>query len=106
MIMKLKPIKFPNKIEFEEVKKYNHYKQDDKSFLLIRIKDTKIEVGICNYNYELVKAYRGKDAQALYKKILDDGWITEMKHAAYLGMELQEAKHCLKTGKKYVQKAA
>ena len=104
--MDLKPIKFPKKIEFEEIENYTNYKEDKKCFLLIRIKNKKIEVGICNYKYELVKAYRGKDIQALYKKIIDDGWITEMKHCAYLGMELQEARHCLETGKKYVQKAA
>ena len=104
--MDLKPIKFPDEIEFEDVKEYNHYDEDKKSFLLIRLKDEKIEVGICNYKYELVKAYSGKDIQALYKKIIDDGWITEMKHASYLGMELQEAENCLKDGKKYVQKAA
>ena len=104
--MKLKPIRYPKKIKFEEVKRYQKFKQDGKSFLLIRIVDKKIEVGVCNYKYELVKAYRGKDVQSLYKKIIDDGWISEMKHASYLGMELQEADHCLKTGKNYVQKAA
>lgn len=103
--MKLKPIKYPKKIEFEEVDDYSSFKIDKKSFLLIRIKDEKIEVGICNYDYELVKAYRGKDPQALYKKILDDGWIGDMKHASYLGMELQEAKNCIESGKEYVQKA-
>ena len=68
--MKLKPIKFPEKIEFEEVKNYDKYKQDDKSFLLIRIKDKKIEVGICNYKYELVKAYRGKMHKLCTRKYL------------------------------------
>ncbi len=104
--MKLKPIKFPKKIEFEDVDKYTHYVEDKKCFVLIRVKNKKIEVGICNKKYRLVKAYRGIDIQAMYKKIIDDGWITEMKHSAYLGMELQEAKYCLETGKKYVQKAA
>jgi len=104
--MKLKKIKFPKKIEFEDVKDYERYVEDKNCFLLIRIKDKKIEVGICNYKYELIKAYRSIDVQTLYKKIIDDKWITDMKHAAYLGMELQEARNCLEIGKKYVQKAA
>ena len=104
--MKLRKITFPKKITFENVEKYDLYVEDKKCFLLIRVKDRKIEVGICTYEYKLVKAYRGSDVQYLYKKIIDDGWITEMKHAAYLGMELQEAKHCIKSGKGYIQKAA
>ena len=104
--MKLKKIKYPKNIKFEEVKNYSKYIEDKKSFLLIRIKNKKIEVGICNYDYELVKAYRGVNVQALYKKIIDDGWINEMKHAAYLGMELQAAKNCIKFRKIYIQSAA
>ncbi len=105
--MKLKKIKYPKKIKFEDVKdNYNHYIEDKNCFILIRVKNKKIEVGICNYKYELVKAYRRSDVQAMYKKIIDDGWIKEMKHAAYLGMELQTAKDYLQNGKKYVQRAA
>lgn len=104
--MKLKPIKYPKNIKFVEVKKYSKFKIDKKSFVLIRINCKKIEVGICNYKYELVKAYRGSNIMSLYKKIIDDGWINDMKHAAYLGMELQKAEHSMKTGKKYVQGAA
>ncbi|MFH1592600.1 MAG: DUF4346 domain-containing protein [Candidatus Woesearchaeota archaeon] len=104
--MKLKEIKYPEKIRFVEVKKYSKFKIDKKSFLLIRIKNKKIEVGICNYGYELVRAYRGTNIMSLYKKIIDDSWINDMKHAAYLGMELQKAEHSMKTGKKYMQGAA
>ena len=104
--MKLKPIKFPRKIRFTEVKRYGKYVPDKKCFLLIRVKSKKIEVGICDYQYKLVKAYRGTDVRALYKKIIDDGWITEVKHAAYLGMELQKAEHTLKTNTGYIQGAA
>jgi len=104
--MKLKPITFPKKIVFEDVHDHNEYIEDKNCFLLIRVKNNMIEVGICSYQYKLVKAYRGIEVQPLYKRIIDDGWITEMKHAAYLGMELQAAKNCLITGKKYVQRAA
>ena len=104
--MKLKSITFPKKIVFEDVDEYNHYVEDKNCFLLIRVEKKKIEVGICNYAYALIKAYRGVDVQSLYKKIIDDGWITEMKHASYLGMELQAAKDCLDMEKKYVQRAA
>ena len=104
--MKLKPIKFPRKIKFTEVKRYGKFITDKKCFLLIRPKNKKIEIGICNYQYKLVKAYRGSDVKSLYKKIIDDGWITEMKHAAYLGMELEKAKNSLKNKTHYIQDSA
>ncbi|MEK6922574.1 MAG: DUF4346 domain-containing protein [Nanoarchaeota archaeon] len=105
--MKLKPIIYPKKIKYVEVNgDYDKYNLDKKSFLLIRVKNKKIEVGVCDYDCKLIKAYRGSNVKALYKKIIDDGWISEMKHAAYLGMELQRAFECMKTGKKYVQEAA
>ena len=104
--MKLKSIKYPKNIKYIEVKRYNRFKLDKKSFLLIRIKNKNIEIGICNYENKLICAYRGKNVKALYKKIIDDGWITELKHAAYLGMELQGAQNSLETGKKYVQASA
>ena len=104
--MKLKPIKYPKRIRYIEVKRYNRFRLDKKSFLLIRIKSGNIEVGICNYENRLVCAYRGKNVKALYKKIIDDGWITELKHAAYLGMEVQKAEYAIKNRIKYVQASA
>lgn len=104
--MKLKQIKYPKKVKFTEVKSYTKFKIDKKSFLLIRPKNRKVEIGICNYKYELIKAYRGTDVKSLYKKIIDDGWISDMKHASYLGMEIQKAKHSIQTGSKYLQDCA
>ena len=106
-LMKLHPIKISKKLKFVEVKEFK--KQvviDKKCFLLIRLKNKKIEVGICNYKYELIKAYRSKDPVALAKKIIEDKWITRLDHSAYLGRELANAKNCLETGKKYVQEGA
>ncbi|MEK6935104.1 MAG: DUF4346 domain-containing protein [Nanoarchaeota archaeon] len=105
--MRLHPIKIPKNLNFIEVEDFNKpIVMDKKCFLLIRLKNEKIEVGICNYKYEMIKAYRGKDNFALAKKILDDGWISRLDHAAYLGRELANAKNCLENGKEYVQEGA
>ncbi|MBI4154686.1 DUF4346 domain-containing protein [Candidatus Woesearchaeota archaeon] len=105
--MKLHPIKIPRNLRFIEVKEFKKpVVIDKKCFLLIRLRNKKIEVGICNYNYEMIKAYRSKDPIALAKKIIDDKWITRLDHSAYLGKELTNAKNCLENNKKYVQEGA
>jgi len=78
---------------------------DDSCYLLIRINrvDTKIEVGICNYKHELLKGYQGVRAQDIYYRLLKDGWIKRLDHAAYLGKELKKAEIALATGSDYYQ---
>jgi len=38
--------------------------------------------------------------------IVDDGWVTELSHAAYLGKELARAELSLQLGFRYVQDGA
>ena len=105
--MKLHKIKIPKNLKFTDVKEFKKpVVIDKKCFLLIRLKNKKIEVGICNYKYEMIKAYRSKDPVALAKRIIDDKWVTRLDHAAYLGKELMNAKNCLEIGKKYIQEGA
>lgn len=45
----------------------------------------------------------GPDHQSLYQAAINQGWITTLDHAAYLGRELYRAEYALKTGSVYVQ---
>lgn len=102
--MKLKPIKYPKKIDYIDTSKYSFKFIQDHHFLLIRINGKSIEVGMCDKkSYSLKKAYRGKDIVKLYKKIIKDKWVSRLEHAAYLGKELAHACDCLKNNKKYIQ---
>ena len=56
---------------------------------------------ICNY-HEFLYLIRGKDAPSIYSTIIENGWITELSHAAYLGKELAKAELSLQYGFKYV----
>lgn len=54
----------------------------------------------------LLHAVEGKDAPSVYSSIIDNGWLSELSHAAYLGRELALAELSLKYGFKYVQDKA
>lgn len=47
--------------------------------------------------------FRGKSAEGLCHRILEEGVVREPSHAAYLGRELQKAEIALRTGRSYVQ---
>lgn len=51
----------------------------------------------------LLRAVEGDDAVSLYRMIIENGWVTELTHAAYLGRELEKAELSMKLGFKYVQ---
>ncbi len=46
---------------------------------------------------------KGKNAEAVYQKIVELGLVSQVDHAAYLGTELAKAEIALKTGKEYIQ---
>lgn len=58
------------------------------------------------YDNKLLHAVEGKDAPSVYSYIIDNGWLSELSHAAYLGRELAQAEISLKYGFKYVQDKA
>ena len=45
----------------------------------------------------------GKTAKEIYEEIINQGLVTRMEHAAYLGSELQKAEIAMLTGKDYIQ---
>lgn len=58
------------------------------------------------YDNKLLRIIEGKDAPSIYSTIIENGWITELSHAAYLGRELAKAEFSLKHGFKYIQDKA
>lgn len=54
----------------------------------------------------LLRVIEGKDARSIYWTIIENGWVTQLSHAAYLGKELAKAELSIKTGCKYVQDGA
>jgi tetrahydromethanopterin S-methyltransferase subunit A len=58
------------------------------------------------YDNKLLHIVEGKDASAIYSTIIENGWITELSHAAYLGRELAKAEFSLEHRVKYIQDKA
>ncbi len=58
------------------------------------------------YDNRLLRTLESTSTRALYLKIIEEGWVTEMSHAAYLGKELIKAEYCLRFGIAYLQDAA
>ena len=72
-------------------------------YVLIKIlRDTKqIAVGICNKEHEILREFRGKNAEEVWHAIFTFEennrieWFTEKRHVAYLGKELNKAELAL-----------
>ena len=56
-----------------------------------------------SYDNKLLQTIEGKEARSIYFTIIENGWISELSHAAYLGKELEKAQLSMKLGFKYVQ---
>ncbi|MCL4511167.1 MAG: DUF4346 domain-containing protein [Bacteroidetes bacterium] len=65
-----------------------------------------ISVEHYSYDDKLLRTIEGKDARSLYWTIVENNWVTQLSHAAYLGKELEKAELSLKIGFKYTQDGA
>lgn len=71
----------------------------------------KAELGIIlveHYNYanQLLRVIQGDNARDIYWTIIENNWVGEMSHAAYLGKELAAAQLSMQMGFKYIQDKA
>lgn len=71
----------------------------------------KAELGIIlveHYNYanQLLRVIQGDNARDIYWTIIENNWVGEMSHAAYLGKELTAAQLSMQMGFKYIQDKA
>lgn len=58
------------------------------------------------YDNRLLRVIEGRDARSLYFTIIQNGWVSQLSHAAYLGKELARAETALQRGEKYTQDGA
>lgn len=70
------------------------YKDNDRAgYFVIIPKAQKGVILVEEYNYanQLLRVIQGDNARDIYWMIIDNNWITDMSHAAYLGKELAAA---------------
>ena len=86
----------------------NKVKLDRAGYFVIVPKAEKGIILVEHYNYanQLLRVIQGDNARDLYWTIIENGWVGEMSHAAYLGKELTAAQLSMQMGFKYVQDKA
>lgn len=78
---------------------------DKTGYFVIIPQPSKRTITVEHYSYDdkLQRIIEGESARSLYMTIIQNGWITQLSHAAYLGMELEKAELSIKLGFKYTQ---
>ena len=80
--------------------------QDENGYFIVKVSD---EIVVEHYTKEGLPSgyvFRGKKAQTIYRRIVNENLISLMDHAMYIGHELARAEVCLKEGRKFVQDEA
>ena len=95
-------------IVFTEEKDPYKVKLDKEGYFVIVPKTNSKTILVEHYSNknQLLHIIKGENARNIYWTIIDNNWVSELSHAAYLGKELTIAEMSIKTGIKYVQDKA
>jgi len=69
-------------------------------------KDKIITVEHYSYDNKLLRTIEGKSSRDIYLTIINNKWITDLSHAAYIGKELARAELSIKKRFKFIQDGA
>jgi tetrahydromethanopterin S-methyltransferase subunit A len=83
-------------------------KMDKAGYFVILPQPEKQTIIVEYYTYDntLQRIIEGKEARSIYRTVIENGWVTQLSHAAYLGKELTRAELSLRMGPRYVQDGA
>jgi tetrahydromethanopterin S-methyltransferase subunit A len=98
-----------NKVPKITVKKHSKKVKLDRAgyFVILPSRKTgSILVEHYSYDNKLLRKIEGKKCRDIYFIIINNKWVTELSHAAYLGRELEKAELSIKKGFKFVQDGA
>lgn len=76
-------------------------------FVILPLPDREL-INVEHYAYDntLLRVIEGRTARAIYQTLIEEGWVSELSHATYLGKELARAELSLEYGFRYVQDGA
>jgi tetrahydromethanopterin S-methyltransferase subunit A len=78
----------------------------DRAGYFVVIPDPKRQIIVVEhhaYDHQLQHVVEGTASTDLYSTIIGAGWVSQLRHAAYLECELAQAELSLKHGFRYVQ---
>lgn len=81
-------------------------KMDKGGYFVIHVQDDKLVVEHYDYKETLLRVIEGDSARSVYFTLIDNGWVTRLDHAAYLGKELTRAESCQRSGTDFTQDGA
>jgi tetrahydromethanopterin S-methyltransferase subunit A len=83
-------------------------KLDRSGYFVIMPSKTKKTILVEHYSNDnrLQNKIEGKNSRDIYLTIIDNKWVSDLGHAAYLGKELTRAEMSIKKGFKFIQDAA
>lgn len=86
----------------------NKVKLDKAGYFVIVPKPNADEILVEHYSNanKLLRIIKGYNARDIYWSIIENDWVTELSHSAYLGKELTKAEMAMKLGFKYIQDKA
>lgn len=104
----IKPVTAAIEIVKAEEKDPNKVKLDKAGYFVIVPKADSKVILVEHYSNsnQLLRIIKGGEARNIYWTIIENGWVSEMSHAAYLGKELTKAEMSMEVGFKYVQDKA
>jgi len=86
----------------------NNVKLDKEGYFVIMPEHESKTILVEHYsnNNQLLHIIQGENARNMYWAIIENNWVSELSHAAYLGKELTLAELSIISGNKYVQDKA
>lgn len=81
-------------------------KLDKAGYFVINIQERGLLVEHYDYQEKLLRVIEGPDARSIYLTVIDNGWVTQLDHAAYLGAQLAKAEMSQKAGLEFQQDGA
>jgi tetrahydromethanopterin S-methyltransferase subunit A len=81
-------------------------KLDKAGYFVINLVEDRLLIEHYDYKERLLRTIEGKSARNLYLTLLENGWVSRLDHAAYLGKELARAEYALNGGPEFVQDGA
>ena len=98
----------PSAVSKIQAEQPTRFRMDEAGYLVILPRAEKGLVVVEHYSYDntLLRAIEANSARSLYWTIIENGWVTQLDHAAYLGEELARAELSIQLGFRYVQDKA
>ncbi len=89
--------------------KFLAFEQDRNGYFIIGVDEKNKEIVVEHFLMDgrsSGNVFKGRKAQTLYRKIINENLVSKMDHAAYLGHELARAQAALEENEKFVQDEA